>query len=158
MLENLITDRTAADVERWQYLRDRNYSHMITAERDEWSEELKGAYNATDLNRVGNALNYLHRRLAEAGYMGWGTFVAHTTWESDDIPTADDLTYYLNCVSSVREALAQLATTPPAPENRGTLDYIEANNIEQILLDIDKLIDHMLAARNYCGELLAGEV
>lgn len=154
----LITDRTASDVERWRELRDKGYANMTDAEREEWNAQtMKGAYNYTDLNRVGSALNYLRDRLALANYISSTAFTARTDWTDNDITTAD-LTYYQNCVSVVREAMAQFETTPPAPSYVGGLNYTEANNIEQILIDVETLINNMLAARYYSGELYAGEV
>lgn len=160
IMQTLITDRTAADVARWQTLRDKGYSNMTAAERAEWDAgSMKGAYNPPhDMNRVGEALNYLRDRLAEAHYIDADSFTAKTDWTTADIPTAADLADYLGYVSAVREALAQFATTPQTPANTGGLDYQEANDIEKILLDVDQLITNMLAARYFCGELYGGEV
>lgn len=158
MLSNLITDRTAADVAHWLALRNKGYANMTEAERAEWDAgTLKGAYNASDLNRVGIALNYVRDRLIEVGYLGAGVFEAKTDWTAANVPTADDLTNYLGYVSIIGEALAKFSTTPPTPTDTGALNCTEANNIEQIIIDVDKLITNMLAARFYCGDLYAGE-
>lgn len=151
----LITDRTAADVSRWLELRNKGYANMIDAERAEWDAGMKGAYNATDLNRVGEAMNYIRERLVAAHYMC--DVVSKTDWTAEDIPTAADLTAYLDKVARIRESFVQLPTTPAAPENTGALDYQEANDIERILLDVETLINNMLAARYFCGELYSGE-
>ena len=156
----LVTDRTAEDVRRWRELRDKGFKNMTAEEQTEWlSFTMKGAYNYTDLNRVGNALNHLYTRLYEAGYITPSTtFTAATNWTLTKIPTADDLTHYLKCVGIVREAMAQFETTPHTPADTGALNYIEANNIELILTDIEILINNMLAARHFCGEVYAGEI
>lgn len=156
----LITDRTAADFQRWEYLRDKGFENMTEAERAEWSAgKLKGSYSSADLNRVGTALNYLRNRLAEASYITYPTdFTAKTNWTITSIPTAADLTYYLKCVSNIREAMAQFETTPPAPTDTGALNIDEANNIEKILIDVETLINNMLAARLYCKDVFAGEI
>lgn len=158
--DTLITDRTKADVERWQTLRDKGFLNMTDTERAEWlSGDMKGAYNKGDLNRVGECLNYLHGRLTEANYITYQTtFTAKTNWTVTSIPTAEDLTHYLFCVSCIREAMAQFETTPPAPTDTGSLNYTEANNIEKILIDVETLINNMLAARLYCGDVYAGEI
>lgn len=154
----LITDRTLADVSRWLTLRDKGYARMTEEERAEWSSGMKGAYNSSDLNRVGEALNYLRDRLAAARYISSTEFIAKTDWTEANIPTPKEIENYLRYVSIIREALAQFATTPPVPEYSGGLDYQEANNIEQILVDVDRLITNMQAHRYYCGELFSGEV
>lgn len=64
----LITDRTAADVARVQTLAAKNYAAMTDAEKAEWDADMKGAYNASDLNRVNAALEDLKTQLEGAGY------------------------------------------------------------------------------------------
>lgn len=156
----LVTDRTAADYQHWEYLRDKGFENMTEAERAEWlADDMKGAYHKGDLNRVGEALNYLRDRLTEAGYITYQTdFTAKTNWTITSIPTAADLTYYLKCVSNIREAMAQFESTPPAPTDTGALSIDEANNIEKILIDVETLINNMLAARLYCNDVFAGEI
>lgn len=158
MLENLITDRTEADVLRWKALRDKGWANMTEAERAEWSAGLKGAYNATDLNRVGTALNYLRDRLTEAGYLGGNEFSMPTTWNNTHTPTRESFTSYISAVETIRAAMSQKRTTPPTPADTGRLDFQGANDIEQILLDIDELIPKMLAVRYYSGDLYSGEI
>lgn len=158
MLENLITDRTYADYTRWRTLRDKGYENMTAAEREEWGGPMKGAYNYSDLNRVGAALNYLRDRLTDAGYLLGIEFTASTNWTSDKIPTAAQFTAYVSAVETIRSAMVQKTTTPRTPDNTGSLDIQGANAIESILLDIEELINKMLAARNFCGELYCGEI
>lgn len=156
----LITDRTAADFNRWLTLRNKGLANMTDTEQAEWlTGTMKGAYNKADLNRVGECLNYLHDRLKEANYINYqNTFTAKTNWTITSIPTTADLTHYLKCVSHIREAMTQFATTPPTPTDAGVLNYEEANNIEQILIDVETLINNMLAARVYCNDVFAGEL
>lgn len=157
-MQNLITDRTASDVERVNELMAKAWQDMTEAERAEWLAPMKGAYNYTDLNRVGVALNYVRDRLVDTLYLYEGAFEAVVDWGGESIPTDEDLKYYLYCVSICREALTQYETTPQTPAYSGSLDYIEANNIEKILLDVDELITKMSAAWFYSADLYAGEV
>lgn len=156
----LITDRTDADFRYWEYLRDKGFENMTDAERSEWlSGKLKGSYHSSDLNRVGEALNYLCDRLTDAGYMTYATtFTAKTNWTIASIPTAADLTHYLKSVFNIREAMAQFEKTPLAPIDTGALNVEEANNIEKILIDIEILINNMLAARFYSSDIYVGEI
>lgn len=155
VIKELVTDRTLADVQRWRTLRDKGYANMTAAERAEWDAGLKGAYNYTDLNRVGEAMNYIRERLVAAHY--FCDVVSKTDWTAADIPTPAEITAYIDKVACIRETLAQLPTTPTAPEYTGGLDYQEANDIERILSDVELLINNMLAARFLCGELYSGE-
>lgn len=158
MFENLITDRTILDYERWRTLRDKGYENMTEAERAEFAGDMKGAYNASDLNRVGEVLNYLRDRLTAAGYLGGNEFAARVDWTVGEIPTAEQFSDYIVAVHTVREAMSQKETTPPAPENIGSLDYEGANHIEIILIDIEELITKMRAARFFFGDLFCGEI
>lgn len=159
IIKSLITDRTEGDVKHWEKLRNKGYAAMTDAERAEWDAgTMKGAYNVSDLNRVGTALNYMCDRLAEASYISPYAFTAKTDWAAADIPTAADLTNYLNYVSQIREAFSRYANTPPTPENIGALDYQDANDIEKILVDVNTLLTNMIAALFYCGDIYSGEV
>ena len=157
-LENLITDRTSQDVDRVKILAEKAWQDMTAEERTEWLSPMKGAYNATDLNRVGAALNYVRNRLAEASYLPADVFVAREDWSREEIPTATELTDYLGYIAVIRKALAQFPTTPAAPMTPNSLDYSAANDIEQILIDVDALITRMVKAFFYSGDLYAGEV
>jgi hypothetical protein len=157
-LENLITDRTSQDVDRVKTLMAKAWQDMTPEEQAEWLSPLKGAYNYTDLNRVGDALNYVRDRLSASGYLRANAFTARVDWRSDEIPAVPDISEYHAHVSVIREALAQFPTTPAAPTSPNSLDYVAANAIEQILVDVDALITLMVKAFFYSGDLYAGEV
>lgn len=154
-----ITDRTQYDVLRWQQLRDKGLARMTEAERAEWfSGTMKGAYNISDLNRVGLALNKIRDRLAALGYLSPAAFAMRENWNTGDVCTAADLSYYLAAVKAVRNAVTQFSTTPAAPTDTGALNYQEANNIEKILLDVNRIIDNLSAVFVYAGEAQSGEI
>lgn len=158
IIQTLVTDRTGADVLRWFELRNKGYANMTAEERAEWDAgNMKGAYNASDLNRVGAALNYIRDRLVEIGYIRSTVYTAKSNWTAADIPTTAALSTLLSQVRTARDAFAVMSSTPRVPENNGGLSHIDANNIEKILADIDRLITNMLAARPFCGELYSGE-
>ena len=155
-LLQLITDRTQADVDYVSQLNILGWQNMNAQQRSDYLAGLKGAYNATDMNRVGNAVSYVAQRLTNCGY------TVHINpkvdWQIGDIPTVSNLTAYLDDVRAIRAALAVSPATPPVPEDMDKLTYTEANNIEQILLDVNLLIDRIAAAWFYSGELYSGEV
>lgn len=157
MLE-LITDRTQADFERWRTLRDKGFEAMTEEERAEFSGDMKGAYNASDLNRVGGALNYLKDRLTAAGYLLGIEFEAREDWEENEIPTAEQFTAYIKAVETIRAALTRKPTTPRTPADVGGLDIQGANDIEKILLDVEDQINKMLSARFYLTDVFCGEL
>lgn len=80
------------------------------------------------------------------------------TWYESDIPTAAHMERYIANVAALRGSITVLSTTPATPESMELLDYINANNIEKILVDINQLLINMAAAWFYSGEVYSGEV
>ncbi len=153
---NLITDRTQADVERVRQLAQKGFGNMTADEKTEWLNGLKGAYNASDLNRVGAAVAYVAGRLTGYGYAV--SVAPRQDWQVANIPTPESMTAYLADVAALRAALTVAADTPEVPEDMERLTWQEANDIEQILVDVDELLTRMAAAWFYSGDLYAGEV
>lgn len=153
----LITDRVQADVNRVAQLAARISAGTATAaEQTEWASDLKGAYNASDLNRVGAAVAYVAGRLNGYGY--YVSVSPKQDWTANDIPTEGQMATYIQDVAALRGAIAVMNSTPPTPDSASGLTWQEANNIEQILLDVDELLTRMAAAWFYSGDLYAGEV
>lgn len=145
-ISTLVTDRTRADVQAWND---------------------KGTYNATDLNRVTHAMEYLVDRLRSYGYFVRyePVKVPHTennlddyTWYHSDIPQANELNAYLQNVRWLRESMVLLPNTPEAPADMEGFTFAEANDIEQILVNIETIINLMLSSIIYSGEIFSGEV
>lgn len=134
-LLNLITDRTRADVA---------------------NQTNKGFYNASDLNRVGAAVEYIAGRFAALGYDCPVT--VKKDWLTTDAPTASQLETYRQNIVTLRSRIAVMASTPDAPASMAGLNYVKANNIEQILLDLDALITNITKSWCFSGEVYAGEV
>lgn len=134
-LLSLITDRTRADVE---------------------NETDKGFYNASDLNRVGAAVEYIAGRFTALGYACPVT--VKKDWLTSDAPTASQLEAYRQNIVTLRSQIAVMASTPEAPASMAGLNYVKANNIERILLDLDALIDKLIKSWCFAGEVYAGEV
>ena len=131
----LVTDRTRADVE---------------------NQTDKGFYNASDLNRVGAAVEYIAGRFTALGYDCPVT--VKKDWLTSDAPTASQLETYRQNIVTLRGQIAVMQSTPEAPASMAGLNYIKANNIEQILLDLDALITNITKSLCFSGELYAGEV
>lgn len=88
-LDNLIFDRTQSDVNRVQFLTQKMIAGTATeAEKAEWLGGMKGAYNASDLNRVCAAVDYLTGVLTGLGYS-----VTTTLPEKKPVYTAKEIEY-----------------------------------------------------------------
>lgn len=159
IIDELITDRLQADVDRANYLTglwDPEKGWVGTPEElSEWMGGLKGAYNASDLNRVGEAVRYVADRLEGCGYLV--QVAPKTDWTVEDIPTAAQLTAYLADVATLRGVLTVLPGNPEVPADMAGLTWREANDIEKILEDVDAVIDIMITTFVPCGEAICGE-
>lgn len=155
-ITTLITDRTESDVAYVKALSEKGLDGMSDAEKSDWGGEMKGAYNASDLNRVGLAVDYLTSRLRSYGILA--ETAPKTDWATDDAPTVSQMQKYLADVRAIRSAIAVLQTTPEVPPDMEGLTYTEANDIEKILTDIDRLITNMTFAWFYSGDIYSGEV
>lgn len=118
----LVTDRTQQDV----------------TERNQ-----KSYYAASDLNRVGFAVEYLAGRLKGSGVSV--TVSPVLTWTDEEWATPSAMTAYLKDVQTMRNALKVAEATPTAPEDVAKLTYSEANDIEAILVALDVHITRMLS-------------
>ncbi len=145
----LITDRTNADVRRAQYLQSLSYELMTTAEKAEWSSDLKGTYNCSDLNRVGRALNWLRDQLNTVCGLNI-QLIAKTDWTDWDEPTLTQMQTYQHQVQQIRDAIAYPEGTANAPSIQ-YLNFEDANNIERILQTCDQLITNIQFAFRYTG-------
>lgn len=139
----LVTDRTKADV--------------INGTE-------KGSYNASNLNRVGAAMNYVADRLRDVGYDPH--INPKTDWKDGEWVTQAAQAVYLGGLAELRKQFTLYETTPEVPprilataiNSNDGLTYIWANDIEQILMDIDVLLTNIAAGWFYSGEIYSGEV
>lgn len=140
---HLVTDRTSSDVE---------------------AGNEKGTYNASDLNRVGAAMNYVADRLREQGYDPH--ISPKTDWKDDDWVDPAAQAVYLGDLAELRKQFTLLYSTPEVPprilatgiNTNDGLTHTWANDIEKILEDIDLLLTNAEQAWFYSGDLFSGEV
>lgn len=157
VIDTLVFDRTSEDLARWAYLHQKGYAAMTAEERIEWNgAALRGSYNASDLNRVGSAVDYVAKRLRSCGSSV--SVAPRMDWQETDIPTRAEMAAYLADIAALRAALPLRDGTPPAPADMLGLSWEEANAIESILLAVDEAVTRMSQAWYYSGDLYAGEV
>lgn len=154
----LITDRTLADVEAVQTLTKAIKHGTATDEQiREYLDVLhKGAYTYRDLNRVEDAVQYVAERLHEFGYL---PVVPHIqSWSVEDKPNEQDFIRYFGNVAKLRNAITVWSSTPAAPNSVNGFDVDKANALEQILVDVDQILNHIQASWFYSDDLYSGEV
>ena len=161
VIDDLIFDRTQSDSSYLQSLRStiltNGWDSLSADEKNEWLtlDATRGAYNISDLNRVGQALNYVKAELNNQGYnLQW---TATTTWSRNNVPSQSDMTAYLSYVTDIHNAI-QTSTLPNVPPDMADLTIGEANDIEEILYRVWDFIIAMKKAYYYCNDLYCGEV
>lgn len=162
VIDTLITDRTQADVDRvaaltalWATQADGTIQWTGTsAELAEYMAGLRGAYTACDWTRVSGAMTWLAQRLQSCGYAV--SLLPLPVYDGNGIPLETPAENYLANVSALRAALAVFPTTPAVPPDMEGLTWQEANDIERILADLDRLLDYMAAAYRHCGAAVCG--
>ena len=73
------------------------------------------------------------------------TITTRPYWAEGDIPTQAQMEQYLQNISNIRAALEVLQTTPPLPSDMVGLTFGEANDIERILVDVETVINRVVA-------------
>lgn len=135
VIDTLIFDRTQNDVE---------------------SRTKKGYYNSDDLNRVIGAVNYLAGVFQGYGYDIPGYSQQTDNWGIGKVPTRAQMQTYLSNIQSLNSLLAALPSTPALPQSMAFLDYVEANNIEQVLIDLDGTLQRLAQCAVACGPATCG--
>lgn len=151
----MITDRSPSDVEIAKSLIKKGFANMTEAEKQQFMDGLRGAYNYTDFNRVESAVLHLANRFVEVGgeikELAESLGVAYdslfdvpydakkyegvtgkTDWELGAILSDDERNAYLSRVVYVLEAFGVPSNFP---QTLNGLTHIGANIIEKSLVD-----------------------
>lgn len=143
IIDDLIYDRTAADVDAVKALRAKGLAGMSAAEIAEYLAGMKGSYNYMDLNRVGQALIYV---AAELNANSFSVVVnPKTNWTITDIPTLAQMQQYLDDIAAIHDAVPMPTAAGSVPDSMAYLDYKKANDIERILYYADKIANDIIA-------------
>ena len=163
IIDNLVYDRTQADVDRVFTLKNKilteGLSSLSAEEKAEYMAGMKGAYNYGDMNRVGQAVAYIANRMtalpgqlaayrAEKGVAADPNYevpydpstvvvAVKTDWAMGDTPTQSLVRAYLNNLAVLRKQLTLPSDAPLVPNSLDNLTFSTANNIEYLLYVID---------------------
>ena len=166
VIDTLIYDRSQADVAAViatkKKILEGGLSSLTTTEKSAYMAGMKGAYNYTDMNRVGEATKYVADRMTalpaiiktyrEAkGVADADMFdvpydpsdisvTGKSTWTVSDIPTSKDLTTYLSDIRLLKSKVTLPPTVPSLPVNMAYLTVSGANAIEQTLAAVDTAV------------------
>ena len=155
-MDNLIFDRTLADVEKVIEIKNKIRKNEPLAANEEaayFSGELKGGYTYTDLNMVEAAMLTISNLLNECGYSN--NIVTKVNWGVSDIFTAGDMGRWESNLNTLRGIFSEYGDTPLTPNS--FRPYTNANDIEKILYDLNELIIKMKQNWRYANDVIAGE-
>lgn len=152
IIDELITDRTQADVDLVESLKAKWLDGTITnAEKTTWNAGMKGAYNAADLNRVGEAVAYVANLMNSSGRTV--TVTAKQNWTYTDIPTQAQMTAFLNDLSILK---SNSGISDAVPSSMDYLTYQTANAIEQLIINAYNAIIRERANYEISGIAISG--
>lgn len=157
IIDSMVYDRTQEDVARRAALAAIAYEEMTEAEKAEWDSNLKGAYNASDLNRVSEAAQWLWQRLQWHGNRG-NPINVRTDWENADIPTQTEAEDYIGAVHNIFDSLELPASVPEPPASTDGLTFQGANNIERGFQMINDEVERLEIGWFYTGDIYCSEV
>lgn len=172
IIDELVTDRTQEDVnEARRILNDAlslGWERLPASDKNAYLAGLRGCYNASDLNRVGAAVNYLKNMLAERGITV--NVSGKTDWNYQSVPTRAVMKVYLDNVKKLADIARDIAgarainasnhvytgrmlmggimantdatgmTVADIPEDMANTTYADWNNIEQALKDVYNIL------------------
>lgn len=138
-----IYDRTAQDVAQARLLQSDN------------TKDMKGAWNASDLNRIENNCVYMVEQLRKQGIIV--IISTKTNWQMSDIPDYANITRIRNNIILLIKSFVP---------DRGYEDinmyqavsYQDANILERDLLELKTLLENTIATYPMAGEYFAGEL
>ena len=120
-------------------------SSLVTdrTEQDVRNKTAKGVYQASDLNRVGTAMEYLQSALHDSGY----TVDAKTKtgWQDSEWMDTTDAEQYLSNVQKFHDVLP-LGGSANVPASMSNLTFQGANDIETILYNLYQVLTSIQSA------------
>lgn len=135
-----ITDRTDEDVEKVKEYDLIGYKNLTNEQRAEWTSELKGALNRSDLNRIENNIGYLaEQTLISLPIM--------SRWAYEDI---FDLSNANRILTNIQKLVSRFSfrvqpQIPGAPLN----SYQKINQIESLLLRMYEALSRIQIEPNF---------
>lgn len=123
-MDNLIFDRLSSDVDN-------------ALNNPNSTQDLKGAYNYSDLNRVESWCEYLQYFLEPWGFKE--KLTVKKNWNIRDYPTRTEIDRIRQNIDTLKEFCYAIQTRNIVYNN--TLNYDQANVLEQILYDIKRHIE-----------------
>lgn len=166
-MKTLITDRVELDI-------------IEAKENPSATDYKKGNYNFTDLNRLEEWCSYLQKKFNDNGYklnlnlkLKYYTYnelksfkysslkemlfieLNRGNWGMTDIPTLSEINRIRDNIQTLKNNLMTRSTLTIVKNS--TMNYNQANILEQILFELDELFTLYEKSLRYCGTFYCGE-
>ena len=80
-----------------------------------------------------------------------------TNWDYPDIPCAWQMDIYIDELEYIKKEISEYRTALELPETMRHMDFEGANQMERLLVIVDRVIDNIKKSyRGYSGRLRAG--
>ena len=119
--------------------------------------------NYTDLNRIETRMEELSNQLNNYKY--FNNIQTKTDWDkqtntnsSTNIPIKNELTIIVNNLKTLVNYYYVYDTTPNCIDSFENLDIYKANDIEEILYDLQDVINNAKKQFKFCGTIFCGGV
>ena len=113
-----------------------------------------GYYNYTDLNRAGEACNYIRDMFASYGYAVPDAL--RVDWTERDLPQYSDTMQYIRVIRALSDIVVYMPRVPDLPFDMAKFGFLSANNIEEALYHLGRIAENIPATWYECGQIESG--
>ena len=151
-MNNLIFDRTQSDVD---------YALSVKRNGVYTTDNLRGAYNISDRNRVAGAINYLAAQISDTRICEYNFYAAFKKQKQDwgvydiirrgGINKSEDI---LNALALLNKFLpySNIDNTAVIPDDLDYMTYQKANALESVIFNLCCAFELILDSWVYCGD------
>lgn len=120
------------------------------------SENSKGTYNYTDLNRIENNCEYVKELLNNSGFFPIQIEIeTKTNWNVSDIPNIEEINRIRQNILTLKNGM-NLGREYEEIEFSNTMDYIKANILEKDLYLIKYILETSMKELRKCNTFYCG--
>jgi hypothetical protein len=119
------------------------------------SQELKGAFNFSDLNRIESNTKYLQALLLSNGISV--SITTKENWNVSDFPQMVAIDRIRQNIKNIIGGFREMAGSPSITLGKDYLDIIDINLLEENINNVNLLLERMIAYFRVSGTFVSGE-
>lgn len=151
----MIFDRTVEDAENAIKIRNEKVKNFLELTDEDIEILERGTLTINTLNRIEAKQNVISLMLQT---MGYEVYIETKNWDYDNIFDISDFERWLNNLNIIKNAFFVYENTPyiPTMENF-KIDYINLNNIEKFLYDVEEICNKVISIYVYSDMIYSGQ-